>query len=63
MVKKHNLNKVETATGNISVRLSPHFDLRVRKAAKAEGRSLNNWITRVIVKELSRLTKERKDND
>lgn len=43
----------------LTVRISPDLKKRAKKAANEDGRSLSNWVTRLIEKEVEKDEKRR----
>ncbi len=45
----------------INIRISPELKKAARKIAEEDGRSLSNWITRLIEKEIRKAKKAAED--
>jgi predicted HicB family RNase H-like nuclease len=45
----------------INIRISPDLKKAAKKIAEEDGRSLSNWITRLIEKEIKKAKKEAGD--
>ena len=44
----------------LNIRIEPDLKKKARKVAEAEGRSLSNWVTWVIEKEIEKVRKKTK---
>lgn len=44
----------------LTIRIDAEVKKRAKKLAAADGRSLSNWVTRLIVRELSEADKKKK---
>ncbi len=43
----------------LNIRIDPELKKKAKKIASADGRSLSNWVTRLIVREVEKAEKHR----
>ena len=46
----------------LNIRIDPELKKRAKKIASADGRSLSNWVTRLIVREVEDIEKKKPRN-
>jgi predicted DNA-binding protein len=46
----------------LNIRIDPELKKRAKKIASADGRSLSNWVTRLIVREVEDIEKKKSRN-